>query len=375
MANLKHLRVSLIWTEVFPDRLTSAANGSLLSEFESAHQFQAPFGDAVAQQNNLDLPWQRRREFESNYFWQYYLNKPALSTVTAAHAWRHIMPLQALPRATMTSQELGPTGRGMLSTYVYAQGIAAVATFDLRGDWPLADAVTKLIDIRRTADFEAKWSDQDLQVGRLNAVANAALNRLRERALGAGAAAGTRPSDPFTIVTVVAGDGFDASVAVPPNGDVHRALEGLCTWSPSWTANQLHEWSASTLPLKHSPVGHAAYALQRGRAVWFPYWFKPMNKAIHTLACYHNNLVAVSLQTETMSAIVGQLAAARAQGAGVTAQAGDVGRHAANALVRLFRGEQETYRSWSSRRQIADSGRVDAINQVRQHHGLAPLPT
>ena len=67
-----------------------------------------------------------------------------------------------------------------------------------------------------------------------------------------------------------------------------------------WKNDALHPWDASTcLKIRHAPLSHVLYGLDRGRAVWFPDLFTKQGR-VHALGCYHRNLTLLSLQTESL---------------------------------------------------------------------------
>ena len=108
----------------------------------------------------------------------------------------------------------------------------------------------------------------------LDALAASLLDQLRTNALGKGAAQGNRSGTPCTIATEITGEGTDPTQPIPPAGDVHRALEALCSWHQTWKNAALHPWDPSTcLKIRHAPLSHVLYGLDRGRVVWSPNLF------------------------------------------------------------------------------------------------------
>jgi hypothetical protein len=249
-----------------------------------------------------------------------------------------------------------------------------VVTAEVRSPLPLEDAVQKGFEVRRTGRFQVKWEEggaqQDLSLDNL---AHSGLVALREFALGEAAPGGGVPVvEPFTVATVVNGSGVDRDVA-PPN-DVHLALHALTEWPAAYDwrtppPSELSDLAESSIDIRAGYDGDALYAQQRGRAVWFPKWFVSTQEKRRTkLSCYHRNLVFLSLQVESLGALIrvtaDQIQAGNEPARGSTHRS--VAGQAAEILSKLYRGDRDsTYRSWSARTQIVQNGLMGPLDVVR----------
>ncbi|HSP67566.1 MAG TPA: hypothetical protein VLN48_07555 [Bryobacteraceae bacterium] len=59
--------------------------------------------------------------------------------------------------------------------------------------------------------------------------------------------------DVFSIVTVADAEQLDLQQPIPEKEALHRALDALTTWSPTWKNNELNGLSASLIKTKQAP--------------------------------------------------------------------------------------------------------------------------
>lgn len=204
-------------------------------------------------------------------------------------------------------------------------------------------------------------------------LAREVLRALRTRAMGAGASVAARSAEPFSVVTVVTGTGVSPGTPTLDGGQVHRALEAVTCWRPTWQHDSLPALADASLPTRTVPPSHVLYGRKRGRAVWFPALFMLPAGQLRTLACFHRNLVLASLQVESLSRLVSSTAKELRAGRLLSAGHSDCARRAAGVLGRLYGATPDIYRSWSPRVHIEQNNFTSPVNTVRAHFGMPPL--
>lgn len=316
----------------------------------------------------LELPWPRP---SGQYFWTYYLEGPP-GRVGGAQAWKALVPFRGDLPATVEAPWLRP-GRLSVEGFFYPHGVAFVLTASCRSSLTLEEAVDKAFDVRKTKRFEVAWDGEEASDAlTLEALACRALDALHEMAFGSDAPAGDRSVTPFSVVTVVRGRGVDPGAPPEEGGPVHRALEALTTWRPSWRYDVLPDLSEASLRIRTAPPSHVLYGRKRGRAVWYPALFTLEGGDIHSLSCYHRNLVLASLQVESLGGLIASTVGRVREGVPLSACHRECARRAAGILGRLY-GGVATYRSWSPRAQIEQNGLVPVVNEVRDFFDMPAL--
>lgn len=445
LPRILELRLSFIWTETFPTLLTGTAlqapmaflgnHDSYTSEYEKIKQ---QMSDLIKQQdeqyeqlysshdsyddpktlavqeaelkqafqkqlNNSDIltpPWPWLRRNSIHHFWQYYFENVEPNKLGSAQAWEYLVPLRVHIPVQIKSPwpPDGPKCRVMVDGLFYPHGVAVVIMarilFKRHTD---ADGTTagaeepglgptrtmeRALQVRKNLTFPVMLLDGTPDNLKLDALATELLNYLRERALGKGSPQGTRPSEPLTVATVIQGRGGDATLPITPNGDLHKVLEGLCSWKDDWAEQQgLKPLADANLLISNSPPGHIVYHLARGRAVWMPKYFAlPTRRDEHKLSCYHRNLTLVLLQTEMLAQVNVLCTDYLDRGEMPPPMLQSLARFAAIRLGYLYAalkkgGKKYTYNSASPRLYLQENDYVDLINQVRESFNpkLPPL--
>jgi len=163
---------------------------------------------------------------------------------------------------------------------------------------------------------------------------------------------------PFSIVSVVRGEGIDASVPLAQGGAEQLFLDAVTAWSRNWRHAALPQLDTVALPLRAAgkPAGHVLYGHDRGRAVWFPASFTDQTESVHTVACFHRNLVLASLQVESLAHFA--VATARLLDAEIELPDPyfDAARRATDVLGRFYGAVRSIYRSRSPQAQLDQGG-------------------
>jgi hypothetical protein len=373
MIQIHDLRLSFIWTETFLDLIRAPDSGAAPFAFLArrswySQRFEQALGGGDVP-GDLEQPWPRP---SGQYFWTYYLEGSTPGHITGVRAWKALVPFRGGFPATVSAPWLGP-GRLMLEGYFYPHGVALVLTSACLSSLTLEEAVGKAFEVRRTGRFEVDWRGRaGSEPLSLDALAGKGLTALRTRAFGEGAAPGDRSVTPFTVATVVRGSGVDPGAPLEEGGAVHRALEALTTWRPTWQYDVLPELSAVSLAIRTAPPSHVLYGCGRGRAVWFPALFAREGGDLRSLSCYHRNLVMASLQVESLGGLVSATARQIRGGTALSPAHRECARRAAGILGRLH-GGVETYKSSSPPAHIEQNDLIPPLNRVRDYFNMPPV--
>ena len=231
---LHNLRISFIWVETILDLISdSVPKSALLSCLGRPDTYASQYNKIVKGNKvsgDLKLPWP---DEGVHYFWKYYLEGCTPGSVSGKEAWKAIVPLRGKVPATVEAPWL--PGRFFMEALFYPHSLVLLVTAICCSELRLEEAVELAFKVRSTGRFQVKWEGaKSTKSLSLNIFAEEGLNILREFALGERASPGRCSVLPFTVVTIVRGTGVDPSKTAPEEGNVHRALEALTTWRPSW---------------------------------------------------------------------------------------------------------------------------------------------
>jgi len=357
---INELKLSFLQTEALPEPLASLGSPSIPYQFLlSEPLYQAELARVESGESEHRMPWYRHA---GKLFWFYYLEQTRIRNVKPRQAWRGLVPLYCDVDATVSAAWV--PGAVSLRGYVYPWGIAVVADVQAKGAWSLDDAVEFGFQVRSKNSYDWKATGQSVSVP-LNALLDRAIAMLRATAYGPTVQPG-QPGEVFAVVSVLDAQDVNVDAPVESGKELHQALDAWSGWSQFWKQNQLKELTASIIEIKQSPAGHVLYGGRRGRVVWFPAAFESIAKR-RGLECYHGNLLAATLQTESLcrlaQAVAKQLAAGQAIGE-FSVTYSNCARLAAGILGRLYTGSRDTYRSNSVRDQIKRTY-LDSVNTVR----------
>jgi hypothetical protein len=308
-------------------------------------------------------------------FWTFYLENKTPDAINGNQAWAALLPLRRKETSVVINAPW-LSARFLVESYFYPHGLALVITARCRSQLTLDETIDELFKIKSLERVTVQWADQTLEHLPLDVVADRYMRKLCSEAFGQKAIPDLRSTVPFTILTIVQGEGIDPSSLVVEDGEVHRALEAMTTWRPTWQYNTLPKLASASLQIRRSPPSHILYGRARGRAVWFPGLFTKKNegktKKHRSLTCYHRNLVFTSLQVESLSGLISVTAKRLRDGRSLNGSHRECAKRAAGILGRLY-GGIDTYRSWSPRAQIEQNNLVEDLNQVRGHFNMPSL--
>jgi hypothetical protein len=379
MINISNVRLEWIWTETFRDLVAGATkvkSASGIPDSEIAYTMQ--FEEARMRKGPMSLPWMKKDEKRKSphFFWDFYLETDSRQ-VQWREALRRFVPLRENP---FPIKARGQKNEGAsLEVFYYPHGFGVVLTVRIERELPLNAMIDRAVEWANTGTFDVRWPQGAVGTFTRSQLAPAVLDRLRKSIFGENGPQGTRSKKAFSVASIIESNGVDLTVAVTEGGEIHRALEGLCTWNQNWKISQLHPLAAKTVRIsRSSPVSHLLYGLTSGRAVWFPGSARVTKEndtgAKNPIGCYQRNLVLASLQTEILASLMINTQELLQNGIAISPGMTSLVQGAAGILGRLYGADKGTYMSSSPRMQIDDNGWAPAINYVRNFFGgMDPL--
>ena len=370
MADHKIERLSLcfIWTRTFFSLFQDKAAAQYpYGFFARSSAYKAKFEElrsVIDPGEGLSLPW---RETCAHSFWKHYFRDTHLRDVKPGIAQdNYLVPFR---KRVNPQHILTPwlTKRAVtLEGFFYRHGVAAVITVRVRDCASLDEAVERAFQARHSGSYRVKWGggSEDNSYS-LSALAEYLLDSFCEDALGPDGEKG-KGFSPFSIATVIQGGSEYRDQPVKQGDEIHKALEALTTWTESWPSVNPPQLEDKRFPIRHPQDNHYLYGDRQGRAVWFPKLFTPPEDGSkrYALGWYSRNLLLASLQTASLGAFLTHTADRLKTGADIPNSQKLCARAAIKALDGLSQG-QNTYRTWSTRVQIEQSGFLDAMNYLK----------
>jgi len=293
---VQDFRLSFVWVETnFGIFAPTAKLADSLQFLNKSERYRQVFENILADKGpaGLEVPWHKRKK---QFFWKYYLAGAALEAVSGRQAWEHLVPFRTKLPLTVKDWKKGTV---TVEGFYYPHGLALAVTFRVNGPLTLDGAVELAYAIR---DGEEKFVTlEDRPERSLDDLAEDALTQMRQTLFQQGGTPG-KPSEPFTIFTLVKGDPF---TPFSPGGPVHLALQSVTEWMPDRETATLRPVADVQVPLRGSAAaGSILFKRPRGRAVWLPGLFAKKDPKKPSLGCYHRNLLFASLQVDSLGSLV-----------------------------------------------------------------------
>ena len=345
---------------------------------------------AAGRSNSLALPWPSQK---GQVFWYYYLKKTVNGRVGGHLAWKKITPFRVQVPLHITAvlpNHPNIVLNANVEGFLYPHAVAGLVTLSWIAETTIPEFEDLAISLRRDPVFipqwqpapagdifqNASWPSNTQSPVSLGTIGLQLLKLLRTTVFGPGPAGGNLTDrSPFTILSVLGGEGVDLTGTPEDNGEIQCMLHAITAWEhvPDG-ATPLQLSSEVSLGLgKLAGPADLLYGAKRGRAVWYPSKFLRWDQPNYKLRCYHRNLMFASMQTEAMYGYAFELAQRRAANATITHEQHTLARRAAATLGLLYSAHHDTYRSQSPHRQIDDNQWVDEINAMRRFAGMRPL--
>jgi hypothetical protein len=303
----------------------------------------------------LTVPWP---ENETQGFWERYLNCwTRLAAVGPRDCRRAVAPLR-VGRPIAVEADGGGDARVGTECFLHPWGASVVVTINLKAlERDHAKTIERLLELRYQDCFVVNGETNPIT---LEEVADAAFDRVRTmHSPGEGEQVG----DAFSVLTLMNATG-DPAAFDPATEPTAKFLHAATSFSLTWQQDTLPPLAEATVArLSHAPATHLIYGSRRSRAVWGPSFFLTMLPP-STLTCLHRNQTLAAMQTEAMSRFVVDTVRRMEQSIALSAEHKDRSRFAAEALGRLYRGDNDTYRSGSTKALVLDGRYKDPINRL-----------
>jgi hypothetical protein len=173
---------------------------------------------------------------------------------------------------------------------------------------------------------------------------------------------------PFSIVTLIDGEGFDPDQALQPDGPLHLVLDTLCHLPRRPSRKPRAKLEDAGIDVRLETENEVVYGSRRGRVVWMPRHFSDQSSSENpkALSNYHYNLSLATLQTRVITSIAEEFRQYMKRSTDLS----EKGRLAAKMARRLYHGS-ETYHTGSVARQIMDE--LKHVNKLRKYFRLPSI--
>jgi hypothetical protein len=364
-----NFRLSFIWTETLVQMLDEPPPDLPFAFLGRNYTYEPVFNACQQGQSGPDglhLPWPVNARFN---FWNYYFEGRQLAEVTGRQAWKALLPFRWLIPATLQADWLA--GRILAEGFFYPHGLGLILTISCSRSLSLAEMVETGFQIRQREPFEIEWADHSQESLKCDQFANKCLNLMRTRAFGNSA---SQPKNvvPFSVFTVVQTNTIEPDQAMPNQVEIQRVLEAVTGWRHTWKNDPLPDFDTVKLDTRTAPPNHVVYSSKRGRAVWFPTLAELRDPYLHSLGCYHRNLVLASLGVESLVEFLKNYSQDLADGLEISAPRIDCAQRATGILSRFYYGKPSIYRTWSARAQLDQNQWVELLTQMRTHFNMNP---
>ncbi|WP_411080423.1 hypothetical protein [Streptomyces sp. cmx-18-6] len=392
--SIGQLRISYVFTASLPALAAgSAAPSPAVSGFVTPVDYDAMFRrakaagpvlataqggwPAVGEAVPLSLPWAdpASPHGDSNNFWRRSLRMRAYSEANGAQGWRSQVPLRPSRPVRIESSE--PSARVTAEALCHPLANSVIVATTLRGGGAMEAWADQVSEHER--GLRLRIAGEDGPARSIEATAHLLLERLDRARQGSGPRVAPDIPDPFAVMTVVEGAGPLESCRAEEGGEVHRFLECLARREALAGVPQPRALADTFLRGRAWRSGGGVLAAPRARVVWAPYRFRTTGRC-RWLGCYHRNLTLSVAHTDAWIATV-RWAASRIR-AGFPVTTGFELAERVCQLLSFLYGEGERsemlYRTRSAAAQIAESGVVNDLYEVRRYVGklaeLTPVP-
>ncbi len=262
---IKNMHLSFVWfqpvLEHWRNKAALQPEMSFLEDIVSfANKF---FSIKSAPTGGLSVPWASR---EGHHFWEHYLELAKYEEAGMRVYGRHLVPLRDTPGFSITADWF--PGRLVPEVFYFPFGAAFILTaYYNKGPISFNDAVLLMHDLQHnkklTLDLAGKSE------GKLNDLAVDVLDSLVKHIFGKEVTSDIKANQPFSLFTVVQAK-YDDPTPVADGGDIHKYLNALTEWSPSWETDGLPPLVNFSLHDKDWAPSHLIYTRSRGHADLVP---------------------------------------------------------------------------------------------------------
>jgi hypothetical protein len=356
---ISEYRIAFFKIEVFDNLIPMNAPFGFLA---NSTDYKQAFADAQSGKGAFVL------QTDTGRYWLYCLKVNSLRKADPNKVCDLLMPafVSSFIKINLSA---GLPARATLTGYCWPHCQAVVLNLFVEANQSLKEVVEQGISLRHKPHYSINpGSPDEFNLGKL---LDLAMVKLHKITLGSESEPGMT-GDLFSIVTFIKGIGVEPGIKFALNSQLHKALYGLSTWSPLWEAVELQNYDQTITPIKNKEIpGHVLCHSSHGRVVWLPGYFGPDFDELRPAGEYHSNLTTLTLQVESLGALVKQAAAKYAAKEVVSPFYEEYSRSAAVNLSLFYGGNQSVYRSASARDQIKENDLIPSINAVRHHFPIA----
>lgn len=352
------VRIALVSVEVLPALLQgrkpqgSDGIGFFLG---TPRGYSRAFDDARERTGDLSPPWHTT---DHSNFWSYYFGGRDYSDVSADQAMQLVTPLRYAIHAQPTAVSLSNLNV-RLEAYCYPHAVGVVVGMRLAERLRLSAVVRHLADVRVVINAQSIP---------LRAVSGLVLRELRRHLTGAQTPGEPVSPDALRVVAIIKGDGFPKPFRIEEEGQLHRALEGICTGRMRVPSTELHSLQKKLVPAGRGADDRILYRSGRHLAICFPDKLQIKGRS-RTVGCFHRNQVALALQVQSLQGFVRWAAHVLRSGREPHAAVVPLVRAAADAMTDLYIADGETYKSRAAATLIDASGGTSDLDLVRRQYG------
>lgn len=372
---IKRFRMSLFWNASFPTLFGDVVPiGAPLGTLGHRQSYALVFDTLLAAPRQpvtpqaagapaLELPWPPEG---THRFWCRYLNANPIQRLLGSFAFfrlvplrRHVSPvpgLGALLPQKLANGDIVALEQVLGEAWFHPHMVSFAVHFTVGGEMTPEGMSEVCLELRNSRILSVPGNSA---LCKLDEIAANRLNALLLEAVGEENAGPPPPANPFSIVTVLKGDG-DIGPPIVEGGSIHCMLEAVTQWG----VGKVGSLAAGRISsLQHPPDLPLLFGHVRSRAVWDPVKFSRAGGT--SLSCYHRNLFVGAMQTEALLsyARVAELEAAKGNKARAIRDCADP---VLKRIIALHKGEVETYRSASLRRFIDDHPFRPSVNTLAQ---------
>lgn len=372
---ITNARLNILWGEAFFEHL-SGPSRALPDQPWLGADYRRIFGQLRGGAGNarFALPW---RDGQRSSFWKAYCEQTPVSQISSEQAFRLLVPLRLTAAGRPTVKVTVGGERLFYDVYGFPHGLVATLTIQTVGGAQMSVEQwrDRMRELRMGPCLSLDLPGEPPRAGlRAQDVLEALVSWHREQYFGSIAAV-AQSDRPFSIATVIQGSGVDPATPLANQPDLQRSLHAVAAWPVAWAAAALPPLSEASLETSslNSSAGDALYAAGRGRVLWRPLLFTyptNANHRLHSLSCLAHNLLAASVQAESLRLFAIRFAAVTPAERGAIPPV--LRQLAALRLSCLWRGDQ-TYRSASVKRQLGDANSLAHLNMFLTAEGVPPI--
>ncbi len=304
------MNVSFIWNRTFFHLFDDAVTEKVpFGFFARRTAYTKKFLELSSGTSPLTYPWEKKTA-ETNWFWKYYLsNVDPLHTdpsTLSGDCLNNLIPFRKSLKLDVTmpwSTDSNPAKGISFEGFFYRHGVSLVCTLRLRDCQNIEEAVDRALDARYQSIFSLRSQNGEVRPYSLRALSDQCLDALCQEAINC---TDGYTDQLFSVAAVASGDKEYEGRVVQQADEIHKALEALASWDPSWKTMTLPDLTQNVISIKKQQPGDVLYGHENSRVLWSPRLFVPVaeGRKNYALRWYYRNLVMASMHARSLSAFL-----------------------------------------------------------------------